>query len=187
MYTHHFCVGGLEKTFATNIVSNVILTDGLVPSLQKSQHPKVILVSSGGALTERLCVTDAAYQEGGYDGTVFYARTKRMQVVLAHYYARRFPNIFWASMHPGWSVTPGVKTAMPDFVASYGGSFRTAAQGADTIVWLAIHGPSLPNGAFWRDRQVELEHFWLSGTSYPESQEVVLYDWLKSKAAPVNE
>jgi dehydrogenase/reductase SDR family member 12 len=105
-----------------------------------------------------------------------------MQIALGHYYARKHPGIFFASMHPGWSDTPGVRSAMPDFFKFYEKTFRSALQGADTILWLACSPNPLPNGGFFRDRAIELEHFWLGGTSYPEEHETLLYNWLSSKA-----
>lgn len=171
----------IERTLATNVVSNVVLTDALIPMLRKSRDPRVIFVASGGALTETLRTSFEEYAEGDVDGTTLYARTKRMQIALGHMYARKFPDIFFASMHPGWADTPGVRTAMPEFFQFYQKTFRTAEQGADTISWLAYCEKPASNGAFWRDRAVELEHFWMGGTSYPESQETALYEWLQAR------
>ena len=42
-----------------------------------------------------------------FDGTVVYAQNKRQQVVMAEYWARQKPSVYFASMHPGWSDTPG--------------------------------------------------------------------------------
>lgn len=47
------------------------------------------------------------------------------------------------AMHPGWSLTPGLQTALPDFVEGRRKDedpLRTAAEGADTIAWLAATG-----------------------------------------------
>jgi NAD(P)-dependent dehydrogenase (short-subunit alcohol dehydrogenase family) len=55
------------------------------------------------------------------------------------------------SMHPGWTDTPGVQTAMPGFYRSEASTMRTVDQGADTIIWLAISQdiPSDGNGCFF--------------------------------------
>jgi len=50
-----------------------------------------------------------------FDGTKVYAQNKRQQVVMTDYYAKNHPGIYFASMHPGWSDTPGVQTSMPSF------------------------------------------------------------------------
>jgi dehydrogenase/reductase SDR family protein 12 len=39
---------GLEKNFATNTLGTYILTTGLISTLEKSEEPRIITVSSGG-------------------------------------------------------------------------------------------------------------------------------------------
>ena len=41
-----------------------------------------------------------------FDGKVVYAQNKRQQVVMMEMWAEEFPEIFFASMHPGWADTP---------------------------------------------------------------------------------
>jgi len=41
-------------------------------------------------------------------------------------------------MHPGWAATEGVATSLPEFNQRFAAQLRTPAQGADTIVWLAL-------------------------------------------------
>merc|ERR1711916_95648 len=106
---------GVERTLATNVLNNVQLVDGLLPVLKKSADPRVIFVSSGGGLTEPLATNKAEYDAGKFTGMTAYARTKRMQMALAKYYARHEPDIFFCSMHPGWSETDGVKTSISGF------------------------------------------------------------------------
>ncbi|XP_075228911.1 dehydrogenase/reductase SDR family member 12-like [Lycorma delicatula] len=59
-------------------------------------------------------------------------------VVLAEIYSREYPNIFCASMHPGWVDTDGMKESMPEFYNQMKDRLRTPKQGADTVVWLAL-------------------------------------------------
>ena len=54
-------------------------------------------------------------------------------------------------MHPGWADTGGVQKSMPRFHKFVGDRLRTAAQGADTIVWLAASKTN-PASGFWFDR-----------------------------------
>ena len=117
----------------------------------------------------------------GYDATTAYAKTKRMQMCLAHYYARKESDVFWASMHPGWTGTAGVQKSMPGFYEKFGEMMRTDDQGSDTISWLCAVEPKPENGAFYRDRAVETEHFFGGFTSYSEEDEEKLYNYLKSK------
>jgi dehydrogenase/reductase SDR family protein 12 len=47
---------GVEKTLATNTLSTFLMTNLLIPTLSKSSDPRVIIISSGGMLTEKLQV-----------------------------------------------------------------------------------------------------------------------------------
>lgn len=41
------------------------------------------------------------------------------------------------AMHPGWAQTAGVERSLPTFNKLMKPLLRTAAQGADTMIWLA--------------------------------------------------
>jgi len=68
-------------------------------------------------LTQKLDAEDLMHDEmkEDFDGTKVYAQNKRQQVVMTDYYTKNHPGIYFASMHPGWSDTPGVQTSMPSF------------------------------------------------------------------------
>jgi len=160
---------GFEKNFATNTLGTHILTESLVPNLLKTipdQKPRVIIVSSGGMLTQKLNMDDLNFEKGNFDGTMAYAQNKRQQIIMTEEYAQQYPDIFWASMHPGWSDTPAVRTSMPEFHAKMKDKLRTVPQGADTILWLAVSKSALENsnGLFYQDRQPVSTHLPLAQT-----------------------
>jgi NAD(P)-dependent dehydrogenase (short-subunit alcohol dehydrogenase family) len=130
---------GLELTLATHVVGPHLLTRLLRPALEQSSDARVIWVSSGGMYTRRLNVRDPNWEEREYDGVVAYAETKRAQVVLAELWAEdlRGTSVVVNSMHPGWADTPSVETSLPNFYRLTRHVLRTAAEGADTVVWLA--------------------------------------------------
>uniref|UniRef100_A0A3P8PV79 Flj13639 n=1 Tax=Astatotilapia calliptera TaxID=8154 RepID=A0A3P8PV79_ASTCA len=64
---------GLEKSFATNVLGVYILTKSLIPLLEKSVDPRVITVSSGGMLVQKLRTGNLQSERGRYDGTMVYA------------------------------------------------------------------------------------------------------------------
>ncbi len=96
-----------------------------------------------------------------WDGTIAYAFSKRAQIELTNYWAKKYPNIGFYSMHPGWSDTPGVEKSLPGFHKMLGSSLRPVEMGADTIVWASVI-PKLrdlvPNGSFLFDRKVAPQH-----------------------------
>ncbi|XP_037322068.1 DHRS-12_like_SDR_c-like domain-containing protein [Pungitius pungitius] len=157
---------GLEKSFASNVLGVYILTKGLIPLMEKSADPRVITVSSGGMLVQKLRTGNLQSERGRYDATMVYAQHKRQQVVMTEQLAKTHTNIHFSVMHPGWVDTPAVANAMPDFHRSMKDSLRAPEQGADTAVWLSIAEapPTNPSGLFYQDRRVVSPHLPLAWT-----------------------
>jgi dehydrogenase/reductase SDR family protein 12 len=151
---------GMELTFATNVLGPFALTEMLLPNLRAGEPGRVINVSSGGMYTARLAGHDLELDRRSFDGSHFYAHTKRAEVVLTELLAQREQNgVVFASMHPGWVDTPGLRRSLPRFRAITRPLLRNAHQGADTIVWLATAPPSeVPTGLFWHDRRPRPTH-----------------------------
>lgn len=86
-----------------------------------------------------------------FDGTTQYAKNKRQQLCIMEELAKIYKDKgLFVSMHPGWSDTPAVRTAMPDFYQKMKDKLKTAEEGADTIVWLGLCPfQTLKNGEFY--------------------------------------
>ncbi|KAM7066018.1 dehydrogenase/reductase SDR family member 12 isoform 3-T3 [Acridotheres tristis] len=104
---------GLEKNFATNTLGTYIMTTALVPLLEKAADARVITVSSGGMLVQKLNISDLQSGSGPFDGTMVYAQNKRQQVVLTEQWAKAHRNIHFSVMHPGWADTPALHGRPP--------------------------------------------------------------------------
>ncbi|XP_043975530.1 DHRS-12_like_SDR_c-like domain-containing protein isoform X2 [Gambusia affinis] len=174
---------GLEKSFAVNVLGVYILTKSLIPLLEKSTDPRVITVSSGGMLVQKLRIGNLQSERGRFDGTMVYAQHKRQQVVMTEQLAKTHANIHFSVMHPGWVNTP-VANAMPDFHRSMMDSLRTPDQGADTVVWLAISEAATtnPSGRFYQDRKVVPTHLPLAWTHSSPLEEQKLMALLEDLA-----
>ncbi len=147
---------GHELTYQTHILGPHLLTALLAPALQEDGDSRVVFMSSGGMYTQRLPLDDLEFEKSDYNGTVAYARTKRMQVALAEEWAHTLPadRVTVSSMHPGWVDTPGVKSSLPGFGVVAKPILRPVDEGADTMVWLlATDRSSTPTGMFWQDRR----------------------------------
>ncbi|KAL5714721.1 hypothetical protein ACHQM5_016643 [Ranunculus cassubicifolius] len=159
---------GLELNFAVNVAGTYSLTELMLPLLEKaSPDARVITVASGGMYTSPL-TKDLQFSESQFDGTVQYARNKRVQVALTEKWSEKYGNkgIGFYSMHPGWAETPGVSKSLPDFSKMLSGKLRTSEQGADTILWLALQPKEkLKSGSFYFDRSEAAKHLFLAGTS----------------------
>ncbi len=157
---------GHELTLATHVLGPLLLTDLLREHLKDG---RVVFVASGGMYTQRLPVDDPEFRNGTYRGATAYARSKRIQVALTPVLAAELAPTFIATMHPGWSQTPGLTDSLPLFTNLTRPLLRTPAQGADTTVWLAATDRTLPTGNFWHDRQIRPTHY-LPRTQESEAQ-----------------
>ncbi|XP_058897629.1 dehydrogenase/reductase SDR family member 12 isoform X3 [Kogia breviceps] len=175
---------GLEKNFATNTLAVYVLTTALIPVLEKEHDPRVITVSSGGMLVQKLNTDDLQSERTAFDGTMVYAQNKRQQVVLTERWARAHPTIHFSCMHPGWVDTPGVRSSMPGFHARLGARLRSEAQGADTVLWLALAPTAAvqPSGRFFQDRKPVPTHLPLARTWSSPAEEEKLIEILEELA-----
>lgn len=188
---------GFEYNFAVNTLCTYVLVNGLRPVLGRTAAastapspggsqssltstpavtPRVVLVSSGGMLTESLVTTDMEMRKmRQFDPVRQYARGKRHQVALVERWARLEEDtrarghayVGYYSMHPGWVETNGVKNALPKFYDSLKGKLRTPDEGADTILYLlSADVKELTPGAFYFDRKPVAKHITGGFTKY---------------------
>lgn len=150
---------GNELTLATHALGPHLLTALLAPAL--AADARVIWLTSGGMYTQRLDLADPQYEHGRYRGAVAYARTKRMQAVLATLWAERLAGtgVSVHAAHPGWVATGGVTTSLPRFATLARPLLRSAEQGADTVVWLAATDDPVSTGRLWHDRAPRPFHY----------------------------
>jgi NAD(P)-dependent dehydrogenase (short-subunit alcohol dehydrogenase family) len=158
--TRQVSVDGNELTLATHVLGPHLLTALLAPSL--AADARVIWLTSGGMYTQGLELSDPQYERGDYRGAAAYARTKRMQAVMATLWAEHLAGtgVGVHAAHPGWVATGGVATSLPRFAALTRPLLRGADQGADTVTWLAATDvPGLGTGRLWHDRAPRPLHY----------------------------
>lgn len=168
---------GVEVNFAVNTLAVYIITTTLCPLLQKNEDARVVMVSSAGMLTVRLDPHDLMHLNlEPWNGTLVYSQNKRHQVVMSLWYAQRYDKIHFSSMHPGWADTNAIRKSIPQFYEEMKENLRTPAQGADTVVWLAISKSALkhPGGLFFQDREPVATHLPLAWTKSSIEEEDLL-------------
>ena len=165
---------GHELTLAAHVLGPHLMTELLLPLLGAADGASVVFMSSGGMYSAGLRSEpdEIEFREAAYDGVQGYARTKRMQVVLADAWSTRLRGgtVRVESMHPGWVATPGVTDSLPTFNKVMGPLLRTAEDGADTAVWLVATRPaSTGSHHFWHDRALRPTTFGWQRDQDPEA------------------
>jgi len=177
----------IEKTFATNTLSSFLLTEYLLPALEKSKPSRVVMVSSGGQYSVKMDVKDFQMEHKSYDGTLAYAYTKRHQRYITELWGKKYADkgIYFGSMHPGWARTPGTQNSLPKWFDKL--NLRNALEGADTMIWLAVkkENPTEPNGTFFFDRK-KTKTDMTSGTESDQKDLDTLWDYVNKWKEPLN-
>jgi len=108
---------GIELTLATNVIGPFLLTELLIPALERSAPSRIVNVSSGGMYTQKLQADDLQSEQEDFDGPTVYARTKRAEVILTAMWAGRLAatGITVHAVHPGSADTPEVRSSLPRF------------------------------------------------------------------------
>lgn len=179
---------GLEKNFAANTLGTYYLTKLLVPLLKASKPSRVITVSSGGMLTQKLELEDLQMEKEDFDGTKQYAINKRHQVALMEFFARAYmgQGVLFCSMHPGWVDTDGVKESMPDFHKRFEKDLRNIEEGIDTVIYLClVRESAIAPGEFYFDREIADKHLTIASTSYKDSKVDALVGQLERMVAGI--
>jgi NAD(P)-dependent dehydrogenase (short-subunit alcohol dehydrogenase family) len=123
-----------RETFETNVFGAVRMCREAVPLMQRVAYGRVVNMSSGLGQLSKPGAGSPAYR-------VSKAALNALTVTLAA--EVKGHGILVNSMSPGW-----VKTEMGG-----PGATRSAAEGAETAVWLALLPSSGPTGQFFRDRK----------------------------------
>jgi NAD(P)-dependent dehydrogenase (short-subunit alcohol dehydrogenase family) len=121
------------RTFATNTVGPLRVTQAFHELLEKSEAPRVVNVSSGAG----------QLAEGLQDWAPAYSMSKSALNALTQHFAAALPRFAVNSVSPGW-----VRTDMGGDSAPL-----SVEEGADTVVWLALDAPQSLTGQFLRERK----------------------------------
>lgn len=121
-------------TFETNVWGPLMLTQALLPLMQKNGYGRIVNMSSGLGQLAAMDNSTPAYR---MSKTALNALTR---IVAAE---AKDSNILVNAACPGW-----VRTDMGGAAAS-----RTVEAGADTPVWLATLPDGGPTGGYFRDRK----------------------------------
>jgi retinol dehydrogenase-14 len=131
---------GIEEAFATNVLAPFLLTELLMPSLERAAPSRVVAFYGGGQ--PNFDIDDLESARGTYDGWNAYTQTKNACVVLTRAWGRRLApkKVFANAVLPGIVNTAGMRALpgrMQVFSVLFRPFMRTPAQGARTPIWVA--------------------------------------------------
>jgi NAD(P)-dependent dehydrogenase (short-subunit alcohol dehydrogenase family) len=123
-----------HEVLETNVFGPWRLIQAFLPLLRRSEHPRIVNMSSGAGQLSDMDGGRAAYR---VSKTGLNALTRTLAA------DERGSGILVNTMCPGWVRTDMGGSAAP----------RSVAEGADTAVWLATLPDDGPSGGYFRDRK----------------------------------
>lgn len=137
-------VDGFEMNMGVNHLGHFLLTQLLLPNLERGAPARVVLVSSGAHLRWPVDFGDWNFLSQPYDPTAAYGRSKSAIALTAV----ALSALYQARGVSAYSVMPGVirtglfkrmdEKAEADLMARVGSMAKTPQQGAATTVWAAV-------------------------------------------------
>jgi len=147
---------GVELTFATNVLGYFLTSRLLLPRLRECAPTRIVNVAS--TFASDLEMDDLQFLRRPFEGMKAYAQSKACDRLLTWALARRLEGsgVTANAMAPGLIADTGLYRHTPADVMTrlrQRGGGRTAADGADTAVWLAS-SPDLEGvtGRFFENR-----------------------------------
>ncbi|MHA3701192.1 SDR family NAD(P)-dependent oxidoreductase [Jatrophihabitans sp. YIM 134969] len=125
-----------QRSFDTNAIGIVRVTEAALPLLRRSDAPNVVVVSSSAG--SFWAVTNPERPEYGLP-LALYSASKAAATMLTVQYAHAHPDIRFNALEPGTTAT--------DMTAAFGIG-RPVAESARVVVRLATLGPGGPTGTF---------------------------------------
>ncbi|MEB3198378.1 MAG: SDR family oxidoreductase [Candidatus Sericytochromatia bacterium] len=114
---------GFESQFGTNHLGHYLLTELLLPALQRAEAGRIVNVAScyhdlAFGREGRIDFDDLHFDRRPYDGWAAYAQSKLANVLHARQLARRLAGsgITAVSVHPGWVRTNLISGTIPLWV-----------------------------------------------------------------------
>jgi NAD(P)-dependent dehydrogenase (short-subunit alcohol dehydrogenase family) len=111
---------GFETQFGTNHLGHYLLTELLLPHLQKNSPARIVNLSScfhdkAMGREGRIEFDDLNFERRKYDGWVAYGQSKLANLLHAKHLAKRLSGsgVTAVSVHPGWVRTNLIRQSMP--------------------------------------------------------------------------
>jgi NAD(P)-dependent dehydrogenase (short-subunit alcohol dehydrogenase family) len=169
-----------EQQFQVNYLSQFLLVNLLMPSLESTEGARVLFTTSISAEKAGINRLDkfmaiAVVKESTYDGEESYRESKLAQMAMSKYMADVHPNLLFASVYPGAVSTNLLNRNYGEWfkivtfpfvvIAIALGLIKTAKKGIATFMHL-IQEPSFESGTYWFDNKQRMPNSILNNTAY---------------------
>ncbi len=141
---------GFELQFGTNHLGHFLLTNLLIPLLEKGKRPRIVNLSSRGHHLDSVHFDDLNYVERDYDKWEAYGQSKTANILFTVALEQRLADkgIHAYAVHPGAIMTnlgrhlkeedmANLRKRMESNAGDKGMTFKSIPQGAATTCWVA--------------------------------------------------
>lgn len=131
---------GFETTFGVNHLGTFLLTNELLPLLERAAPSRVVVVSSALHYRGKMEWDDLHFDRRPYSGGAAYSQSKLANVLFANALARRVATkgITVNSLHPGVVATELLRETPVFFQKAFGLFLLSPAGGAKTSLHVAL-------------------------------------------------
>lgn len=156
---------GFEMQFGTNHLGHFLLTNMLMPLVEKGEAPRIVNLSSRGHHIDRVHFDDPNYESRDYDKWQAYGQSKTANILFAVGLEKRLADkgIHAYALHPGgimtnlgrhmteddrkWMMERMRKQA--EETGKEGQGFKSIPQGAATTCWVATTDAVADSGGLY--------------------------------------
>ncbi len=155
---------GFELQFGTNHLGHFLLTNLLMPLLEKGERQRIVNLSSRGHHLDSVHFDDLNYAERDYDKWEAYGQSKTANILFTVALEQRLADkgIHAYAVHPGGIMTNLGRHLEPDDLANLrkrmesnagdkGMTFKSIPQGAATTCWVATAQELEGNGGLYAE------------------------------------
>lgn len=141
---------GFEMQFGTNHLGHFLLTNLLMPLIEKGARPRIVNLSSRGHHIDEVHFEDLNYRDRDYDKWEAYGQSKTANILFTVGLEQRLggKGIHAFAVHPGGIMTnlgrhldeddiARLRKRMESSTQGSGDGFKTIPQGAATTCWVA--------------------------------------------------
>lgn len=144
----HNTSGGRDIRMVVNFLAPVILTNGILPLLQQSDHPRIINLSSAAQAPVTYFSKGTMHLASPISQSEMYAQSKLALTMWSFYFAKKYPQVTSISVNPGSLLN----TKMAN--EAYGQYWSSAEKGVDILYDLAVNPEHEKNSGKYFDNDM---------------------------------